>query len=878
MDARLNSEQQKQRHSDLEEARSFIEKGEKFTESVLPTRVVLGELVQYQTLGRVVRNAISDLGNQIARDPSMVELIEPKLLRQQAEVPALKIFIERTPIANYLRKIIPDESMRSEVLNQIVMKVARYAQAVRRSEQINRAALNAKGQVVGRAGQVTYRFDTFLDNSASEILRTIKKTSEPEVSGNSASPKEAVNESSSNLDWRSLPSLIRQSQERIEAQLNPDTQFFALLNWVSETVRKVRQEGLKVFETPEAQALLTSLERRAEQRNGLGGAILYGPPGTGKTELLVERNKRRGFDSRVISIHHFTDFVQLVGEKPVPLGIDRDASQLQRLQMTRESIAAMSAADRLAYVRNQLSKGEAAWGAFLSAVGVSSETSPREIDEPTANAIIDALLQKISTTIINVGLGLEAGMDTDEAWVKGEIIQAFEAGKMPILDEMDKGSSHSLEGISRLLNLSPGSVIQLGSTSYKIPHWGSIDGTANDMNLAPFLHDRFAPNVIYVDYPSPQELLLRSVVWLSDEQGNLDISESVQEQYVGLVMYVFPQIQKLYPSKIEHPLSNRGIKKFCQMLTQGSTISEALNELLLKPGALSDKESGRNEIQRVLARFPTITTSSIGPTDASNRNGKHSLLSSPLYSVASRLYTPYDASRGSSGVVEIAPDDYKALSREDDRENRSNQLVAPCGIKLAIETKDGQSYLTSRVNGRLITRVRATENFVLSATESKILGCSTTADRALIRTNNALTIVDFNSGSAIAHVISETQNSQSTLTSDGKFLVHKSGDTVVVYHADQLIKSTKTDEHGIRIVDEDGDQVRVRRLQTSADGKYLLLETSARETHIFPLSTIPTNARTLALSNPFPTGGTLSIGKGNIAMDDSNPSTGYMLK
>ncbi len=848
--------------ADQQAQREFLEKGDNFRERILPSSLLLDKFVQTQTLGNVFRKAVRDLGQQLATDPSLKVALDHSddlsdTSRQHEQ--RLAEFIESTPIAGYLRRMEPDEEKRAKALRVLLTKVTRYAEAVKRSDATNEP-IRKDDNSVGRAGQVTYQFDAYLDAAATELLA-------------------AVDRQIPDSSFQNLSDLINQSQVLIESQLDSDGRFFALLNWVTDTARKVRQEGLKIFSTPESQAMLASLEQRAEQKNGLGGVILYGPPGTGKTEYLVERNKRRGFDSRVISIHHFTDFVQLVGEKPVPIGIDKDAAQLQRLQLTQETLKGMSSEDRFAYIASKRDSGVESWQLFLNAAGVGAEMSVDTIDVKVADQIVNMLLQKINATIINVGMGLEAGVSGDEAWVKGEIIQAFESGRLPILDEMDKGSSHSLEGISRLLNLSPGDTIQLGGTTYTIPHWGSVDGTANDMNLAPFLHDRFAPNVIYVDYPSPSELLLRSLVWLSDERGNLSIPQGVQEQYLGLVMYVFPQIQKLYPSKIEHPLSNRGIRKFCQMLTQNASISEALNELLLKPGALSDKELGRLEIRKILDRFPTLVTPSITRNEKPTHTGKNALRESPLYKTAQELFTTYDVNRGESGEVKINSVQLDKLERQDDKENNSSTMVARSGIALAIETKSDQVYLSSRINGRLLNKLPSNETLTLSAKETRIMGCDTTGNRIILNTNNVLTIVDVRAGKAKTEIIDTNQISTSTLTPDGQFMIRQSSNSVDLYAVDLLLGGLDSEKCKISFVDQDGDHFSPSRVQTSPDGKFLLIESKAHETHIVRLSGIPRGGGLVSLAEPFDSAGGFSIGNGNILVNRTiNPSSGYILK
>lgn len=875
-----------QQHAEqMQREREFRKAGETYRGEVMPLENQLSGLENIQGVGEVIKRSIQSLGQEMAINPKLWEAVvayrsidytgtqQPPAFAGEVTAPMqfpvaeqlLQAHFDASPLAHFLRSKVKSDEEYQTIRDHLVDRIARFAQAARRADEINSATTyktSDQREVPGHAGQITYNFERYLNLSAEAVLSELTL----------ALPE--------GTEFSDLDSVINSSQAELLAKLDSETKFYSLLNWVVQTAQKVRTENLKIFDTPETDALLARLEAVARQRNGLGGAILFGPPGTGKTETLVERNQRMGFDSRVISIHHFSDYAQLLGERPVPVGIDKTTSQVQRLQMVETTVGQMDSNQRLEFVLSKFGAGIEAWQTFLSLA--NSETvvvnNKSDLTPELAETIIKNLLTKLRVDITNIGLGVQAGLDEETAWVRGEIIQAFDHGQLPILDEMDKGSDHSLEGISRLLNLSPGSKMMLGDEEYTIPTWARVDGTANAMNLAPFLHDRFAPNIIYVDYSPAQETMLKSLVWLADEQGLLTLPIEKQQQFVGLALYVFPAIQQLYPEPVEHALSNRGIRKFCQMIAGGESVSTALNELLLKPGALTNTEKGRVAIQRILDRFATLTTPAVSIDGTQAAAQKSDLVQSPLYAAVSEYFLPFNTTEGSLGEVTVTAEQSQALleSRTPKAENTNNVLDTQAGTTVSIEQKGDKFGVAVRVDGKLLTKVNGSDEVQFTA-ESRVADADLIGQIILVRHNNTLNVIDIASGKTRQIISSESQSSN-FLSPDGEYLISRVGSEVSLRSIKTIMNAAQdTDAPIIRFVDEDGEPLRCTKADVSDDGALLHIETTTNATFIVNLHALHRGQSTIMLTRPFVQEAGWQLTRGNMLVKP-NSEKAYLLK
>lgn len=836
---------QKERHDNLQTQREHLRKGEKYIEGTLPLEVALAQLESEQEVGRIVKRSIKFLAQKIANDPKLTEIAiklqdERRGSRSETgknegtkngkvstEKQAFISFVKKSPLAKFIKnEILADEneSLYQEILVELTDQISRYALAITRSDKRN----------MERAGQATYRFEPYLDASAQKILELTKQ------------------ELPAGINFSQVDTILNGLQIELESKLDKEQRTYSLLNWITKTARLIRTENLKIFDTPETQNLIARLEATARQKNGIGGAILYGPPGTGKTEVLVERNRRLGFESRVISIHHFTDFVQLIGEKPVPIGIDTTTSHVERLTLVRDNLQQMRPEQRLAYVQERRQQSSEAWQEFLELAAlepVDLNLSQEKIDQSLAEKIVSQLIAKISTDITHIGLGMKNGLDEETAWARGEIIQALEKGQMPILDEMDKGSSHSLEGISRLLNLSPGQKINLGEEEFTIPTWARIDGTANAMNLAPFLHDRFAPNVIYVDFSSSIDTLLKSVVWLSNEQGVINLSPDLQKQFMGIVLYVFPEIQKLYPDTIEHPLSNRGIRKFCQMIALGHSVYEALDELLLKSGALTEDPAGRQAVQRILDRFGLLTAPTVSAESGNKITHKSQMMSSPLLLAVKDYFHPYDHTKGSQEAVQLtakALETLKAKAREV-QTNNDGFIVTPVGTTINIEEQNGSAQLAVRLDGKLLTEVEMSG--VNSRQQPVIASTDRVGNLVLIRDQERIYLTNITTTETA--VTKKASGINNVITGDGKFVVSHNSDDTLSLRQTEVVLAKKEKAPQIKFLDTNGNELKSARFDLSTNGDFLLIESFADESFIVDLRVVNKKQGRIQLAQPF---------------------------
>ncbi|KKS31745.1 MAG: hypothetical protein UU93_C0014G0007 [Candidatus Amesbacteria bacterium GW2011_GWA2_42_12] len=757
----------------------------------------------------------------------------------------IEAFLEGFPIVDDLNEMFAgDEKLKGEVFQIFRDVLVSYVKANTLSDTYNK----------NEGGQLSYSFDKFLSGSVNLILQRVKQL--PQFAGTG---DEGV------VQLQGLPNEIAQLEAQSEMDLqDSEMRTFSLLNWVIETIQAVKTEGLRVFDTASYKDLFNKIEAIADQRNGLAGGLLFGPPGTGKTEILIEANKRLGFDTRVVSVHHYSDFVQFIGEKPIPVGMDRKTSQVQRLQTMRESIRDLKGQGAIDFISTQFNRFTQAEHTLTTSRDFIKFMLPDEgnlfheppQDEKGAEEFMRALTQRLTNDIVAIGLGTQAGLDDEIAWVYGEILQGFRNNKRIVLDEMDKASEHSLDGISRLLNLSPGQTMPIGSENFTIPSWGRIDGTANAMNVQPFLHDRFTPNILFVDYPPSSDLLQMALVWLSDEQGNLKIPEPEQAKVVGLLKYAFPEIQKLYPDNITYPLSLRGVRKFCQTVANGRGIPEAVDQLLFRQGALATNQTEFDAIRRIMNRFSSLTSPELTPaTNTTKPSSKlESLFNSPLYAAAAENFSLSDRRRTPPIEVAIDAESRAALSKfhQDKGETPAKDIEKSSQvISLEIDQASHSTALVSRIEGQLVQRMKPNEKFKINDT-TEIVGADAQLENLLLRTNNHISVVDLRTGLTTDIPVDESAAENWSITPNGKFLVMREDQSVSLVPINLAKRTEFNDEKdSIHFIDaQSGKKMRIKRYDFSTDGRTLLIEGQAGSTFLIDLSRID-SVQQISLSTPF---------------------------
>jgi|GEM_PF-3646856 len=818
---------------DDEQEVGFLALGEHYLNDVQPIEATLKKLEAEKGIGEIIVKSIKSLGQELVNNSELMKLANEyfKILRtvDQNESPTelpkrLESFLNKSPINHFLKEKITDHSLFQQVWAKFIDSVMKYARASQRRDadlstrtfRVNANDGSDGGTKKGSAGQKNYDLTRWVKLAAKEIIELIP------------------NSLPGGIELSKLNDAINKTQLKLLAEQEDDTRIFALLNWVVETTKKIRTENLKIFDTPETRRVIEKLKKVLEQQtNGLGGTIIYGPPGTGKTELLIAVNKIMGFETRVISIHHFTDIVQLLGEKAMTLSLNAAGNNVNRLTTAKETLSKMDQKEKLAFVKSKYQSGQETWKKLVGFVGDEflSIADESEVTNEIADELIAKLITQVNSDIVSIGLGMQQGDTEETAWVRGEIIQAFDQGKKVVLDEVEKGGPNSFAGISFLLNITPGQKFMLGDKEYVIPSWAKIDGTANEMDLAPYLHDRFSPNIFYLDYSSPQETLLMSLVWLSDEQGLLTLPESKQEIFVSLVTYIFPEIQKLYPKTIQYPLSNRGIRKFCQMIAHGQSINSAVNELLLKKGALTETTDGLAAIQKILDNIPSLNNQSLSLDNDLENTKKSSILTSPIYRALEHTFELYDSTQGTYSEIPIEASERESLiSQASKLEEISRiQIETQTGRSIALESGRGARFITIRDSkGEFVLSVSgksgADKNVLTN--EHNLISADNFGKYVLARSNDTILLFDITRNRSKL-INSKQGESQYNISGDGKFLIEKNGQTVNVILIEKFLADSGSSEPiKTTFTDHTGADIACTNIEISPDGSFLLLESN----------------------------------------------------
>jgi len=362
-------------------------------------------------------------------------------------------------------------------------------------------------------------------------------------------------------------------------ELNESVKVFGLRDWIRTTVKEAKR-GRKIYETPFYRSLLDELHFQSRRKNGVGGLILYGPPGTGKTEILQEKNKQQGFRTRVINIHHYTSFGDLIGEKAIQLGTDPTASTAQKLKAVINVFGDESPENFAIDIQNlftqlqqegKLPQQENIFD-FLSTF-VSQETrNSLNPDSPSSwdwKTIKEEFVGRQRTRMLRTTLA-SPYQESVEDIVKGEILLAIQNGERVVLDELDKAGPNSMGGILSFLAKSPGETFEYGQSTVTIPSWFIVDATSNSLELNEYLKDRFSD--LEVGTPPIKDQLMIAGVRLSDDEGNILLTDYEQRQLVGFFVYMVPNINKILTSHDLPPMSNRRILELTSYLVNFRTL------------------------------------------------------------------------------------------------------------------------------------------------------------------------------------------------------------------------------------------------------------------------------------------------------------------
>jgi hypothetical protein len=313
------------------------------------------------------------------------------------------------------------------------------------------------------------------------------------------------------------------------------------------------------------------------------------------------------------------------------------------------------------------------------------------------------------------------------------------------------------------------------------------------------------------------------------------------------------------------------------MITNGETIVSALNELLLKPGALTNTEQGFRAIQKILDRFPSLTSSNVA-MEAALKTNKSDLINSTVFNSCVEGFLPFDAESGSTAIVNLTPEQRLSLleDKETITENTNQVLDTKVNSTLAIEEKNGNGSLTVRVDGKLLSRVLLSKK---ADDESKniIASADRTGRIALVRNQGNLNLINMATGVVEEFLFNDEQESY-VVSPDGRYLLHKYADKLSLVPVDSFFKRSNDGPIAkIDFVDEDGEKVICRQIDVSDDGNFLQVETTANETFIINLELVYPWQTEIMLTKPFVEDGGWQLTRGNMLVK-ADSEKAYLLK
>ncbi|MBI2017708.1 hypothetical protein HYS92_01510 [Candidatus Daviesbacteria bacterium] len=410
---------------------------------------------------------------------------------------------------------------------------------------------------------------------------------------------------------------------------------FETREWVAQTGKEARA-GKKTYETPHYTNLIEGINTAGRKANGVGGVVLYGPPGTGKTEVLIEKNKQQGYKTRIIQIHHYSSFNDLLADKALQLGLDKSASTASKSQTAIEAFGQEKSEEfGKDFVRmfnklrqeGKLREDETIGnfiGSFVSAELQEELIGKSEIDPESWERIQQDFVAGQRARLLRTAMDSRFQEGVEDV-VAGEILLAIEKGQRVVLDEIDKAGPNSLGGLLSFLSKSKGEIFEYGQTAIEIPDWFVIDATTNTMELSDFLKDRFTPEK--VDTPPLKDQLMIAAVRLADPAGNILISEDEQRRFISLFTYVMPEVNNLLKSHNLAPVSIRGIQEITSALVNfynprrtNTSYEAAVRNFFHHLEVRASSQDVTENLARILTKFNTMIASK--PYEASSSGVK----------------------------------------------------------------------------------------------------------------------------------------------------------------------------------------------------------------------------------------------------------------
>lgn len=674
-----------------------------------------------------------------------------------------------------------------------------------------------------------------------------------------------------------LDALAESARVNVEIlRLNGYARDFEIRDWLATTGREAR-EGRKIYLTPFYTRLVKELHFQTERKNGLGGVILFGDPGTGKTEVLREKNRQQGFETRVINIHHYTSFNELIADKAMQLGLDKGASMAQKLDIVCKNFAEMDPEQFEATCYGMLDKLKAEGkvpqdetiGNFMKSFVGTEVYDLLDNLEPGANWKLfrDSFITRQRARILRTSLG-DSQQESGEDIVRGEILLAIQKGERVVLDEVDKAGPGALSGILSFLAKSPGEHFAYGQQDIQIPYWFAIDATTNSLQLDSYLTDRFVPRK--VNTPPVLDQLMIAGVRVSDTEGNILLSPQEQNQLVWFYTYIVPEVNLLLGEFNQRkgkdeaglsPLSNRRIQEFTGYLVNfgakrrtDRSFAEATHAFLLENPLWSNDPELARQMEGLLGKYSGIIGGSESSlTDystlppafdraAQKKAALGRVVNSPLIN-AVRVLTHEESDTFKPRLITLTPGQVavvkEAVFAKRDVRARGDELDLPIGLELFEDKRNagqawlGLRYLPEGSAEKILMRtdIGAEGKILAASSDGRVIVMSSPADQG----ENLTVRSSFRSSDKSEVKTIKVPSGSEVQTDDrANYVARKTGDTVFIFRSRSLDQPLHTIS-------------KAKRFEISRNGQFVLVEYTSGESKV--MSTRSAHGSTEALPN-----------------------------